>query len=329
VSWSPDGETLATGSDDKTVKLWEQWDNLDRFLAMGCYWTANYRTHTNPDPAVNALCQRPEVKAQLPEFLRLQAIETAKTGNYTAAVAFLPNLPADLDQQLRTLASDALVQTAQSRVSFNNLTDLSELYKDEKTFGDALKQFQSLTTGRQQEGLWLLKRAKTINPQLKVDSQELEKTLNKSISGTIDQAIKILVDQGDELAKKNDRAGAMKYYNYALQLDPKRLNPEAQFQKVQGEAAAQKLTEDIKSLATQGNITEALAKFHTLEATYPKAVDADTLGILCWAGALNGQAAQVLYLCDQAVTLSKDDPWIRNSRGLARALTGNPQGAIR
>jgi len=41
-----------------------------------------------------------------------------------------------------------------------------------------------------------------------------------------------------------------------------------------------------------------------------------------------GQAAKVMNACEKAVTLAPDSWSCRNSRGLARALTGNIQGAI-
>jgi hypothetical protein len=47
----------------------------------------------------------------------------------------------------------------------------------------------------------------------------------------------------------------------------------------------------------------------------------------CWAGSLDGFAAQVIPACDKAVSV---DPSAgnRDSRGLARALTGDTSGAI-
>ena len=46
VSFSPDGKTIASGSYDKTIKLWN-WD-VDRLMALGCDWVHDYLM-TNPD----------------------------------------------------------------------------------------------------------------------------------------------------------------------------------------------------------------------------------------------------------------------------------------
>ncbi len=46
------------------------------------------------------------------------------------------------------------------------------------------------------------------------------------------------------------------------------------------------------------------------------------------AGSLLGHAAEVMAACEQAVALAPDHAGIRESRGLARALTGDVAGAI-
>jgi tetratricopeptide (TPR) repeat protein len=48
----------------------------------------------------------------------------------------------------------------------------------------------------------------------------------------------------------------------------------------------------------------------------------------CWHGSLWGNAAQALPLCEQAVAMDPLATYVHDSRGLARALTGNYQGAI-
>lgn len=56
--------------------------------------------------------------------------------------------------------------------------------------------------------------------------------------------------------------------------------------------------------------------------------DANTLNNFCWLGSLSGYAEQVMQKCELAVRLDKSNPNIRDSRGLARALTGDLDGAI-
>lgn len=49
---------------------------------------------------------------------------------------------------------------------------------------------------------------------------------------------------------------------------------------------------------------------------------------LCWYGSLYGHAAEVMPACARAVELAPNDGALRDSRGLARALTGDRAGAI-
>jgi WD40 repeat protein len=48
---------------------------------------------------------------------------------------------------------------------------------------------------------------------------------------------------------------------------------------------------------------------------------------LCWWGSLADREADVLFACDRAVSLLPDNPDARESRGLARALSGDLRGA--
>jgi WD40 repeat protein len=54
---------------------------------------------------------------------------------------------------------------------------------------------------------------------------------------------------------------------------------------------------------------------------------ANVLNHICWYGALSGQAAEVVKACENAVALSPDEVAYRDSRGVARALTGDIEGA--
>src|SRR5262249_57478965 len=54
----------------------------------------------------------------------------------------------------------------------------------------------------------------------------------------------------------------------------------------------------------------------------------DAWNDLCWFGSLEGFATDVMAACERAVSLEPDHGDIRDSRGVARALTEDYPGAI-
>jgi len=81
--------------------------------------------------------------------------------------------------------------------------------------------------------------------------------------------------------------------------------------------------------ARAGDIKGAIAGFDAALALNPPAeISADYWNALCWRGATWNQATLVLDACETAVKLAPNDGGIRDSRGLARALTGDIPGTI-
>ena len=115
-------------------------------------------------------------------------------------------------------------------------------------------------------------------------------------------------------------------FEEALALDPNlKLGPEAEAKKL----AAEALVSDGRKLAKDGKIEQALAKFSEAQALSSEAkIVAKEWNNLCWHGSLWGHAADVLDACGRAVELERNNGRIRDSRGLARALTGDYAGAI-
>jgi tetratricopeptide (TPR) repeat protein len=73
-----------------------------------------------------------------------------------------------------------------------------------------------------------------------------------------------------------------------------------------------------------------LAKYKEAQKLDPKLEKANewSLNGLCWDGSLRGYAAEVMTACDLAVERDPDNGQILDSRGVARALTGDYPGAI-
>ncbi len=86
------------------------------------------------------------------------------------------------------------------------------------------------------------------------------------------------------------------------------------------------------ALTRNGDIVEAKAAYEQALALEPRLTFTawDWLD-LCWNGSLWDHATEVISECDRAVALSSgpnQTAWTRSGRGLARALTGDREGAI-
>lgn len=82
-------------------------------------------------------------------------------------------------------------------------------------------------------------------------------------------------------------------------------------------------------LAKKGEVKEAIATFAEAQKLDPMLeISAYSWNNLCWFGSLHGYAAEVMHACENAVALDPENVGIRDSRGLARALSGDIEGAI-
>ncbi len=155
------------------------------------------------------------------------------------------------------------------------------------------------------------------------------------------QKAEFFVRQGLGLAqKKGDTEGAEAKFKQAKKLNPTinlvQLEAEMKQLAFQAEAerkqpAFQEMIEKGKSKVKEGKVTEALRLYENAQKLDPKfTIDAEAWNELCWFGSLNDYAKDVLFACDKAVKLATDEEKVlwQDSRGVARALTGDEQGAI-
>jgi len=135
-----------------------------------------------------------------------------------------------------------------------------------------------------------------------------------------------LIEQGEELAKEGNIEEAVAKFKKAQALDSNlTFDPETKAKQF----FAPVLVEQGWNLAREGKITEATAKYQEAQQMDSNLrTSADNWETLCWYGSLFGHAVKVMEYCEKAVELAPEDGSIRNRRALARALTGNIQGAI-
>ena len=92
-------------------------------------------------------------------------------------------------------------------------------------------------------------------------------------------------------------------------------------------AVAAKLSRG-RDRAIQGEIEAALSDYAEVQRLHPELeISADFWNTLCWFGCLHDRAADVLFAGDKAIELEPDDATWYDTRGLARALTGDLTGA--
>ncbi|MBD2295236.1 pentapeptide repeat-containing protein [Anabaena sphaerica FACHB-251] len=93
-------------------------------------------------------------------------------------------------------------------------------------------------------------------------------------------------------------------------------------------SAAVALSEGM-SLVGEGKFAEAIQAYNQALSIDPNLqISAESWNILGWFGTLHGDPADVIYACENAVASEPEDKIWQDSRGLARALTGNLTGAL-
>jgi tetratricopeptide (TPR) repeat protein len=146
---------------------------------------------------------------------------------------------------------------------------------------------------------------------------------------------------GEVQQATGDVAGALASYEQALTIRQNRLQADPTNTQVQQELAVayrriglvQKATGD--TAAVLASYRQALTMFEQLRQADPTNAQVqrdltEAANGVCWIGTLAGAAAEVLPDCERAVTLADGHEvgFFRDSRGLARALTGDVRGAI-
>lgn len=248
------------------------------------------------------------------------------------ALASGPELQQGPDAYARSLAASALLRRGRDLAAQVVVTESGQaVVKDEP-----IKRMVSL-----------FRQALELNPSLKDkdDLREGPEALANSLAAraVLDQArtlafqaavVQAAVVQPDQVVVKKesvDRVVAL--CRQALKLNP-RLDGDPQFKKGAEDAAkswaAQGVVQKALSFAEQGKIDEALNALDSARKYVPDlSISALSWNELCWWGSLHGRAKDVLFAGDEAVKLTEEkDGGYRDSRGLARALTGDTKGAI-
>jgi tetratricopeptide (TPR) repeat protein len=307
VAFSPDGKTLVSGSEDSSIILWNGeflWDvSLKSSKARACSivnrnlmlseWKQFVGEVGKDFPDKLTCCDLP-IHPSFIDAAKALAQAGDRDGMDRAVALFQkardldPSLKLDPQTEAKKSAAQGLVARGRNRAREGNVEA-------------AVASFQ---------------KARNLDPSLKLDPQ------TEARKG----AAEALVAQGRSQARAGDVEAAVASFQKATDLDPSlKLDPQIEANK----GAAQGLIVKGQQLVEQGNVKDALAAYAEAQRLYPTLEISDvSWNTLCWEGSLWGHASEVMTACKQAVSLSPEEGYIHDSRGLARAQTGDIDGAI-
>ncbi|MBN4005199.1 hypothetical protein [Nostoc sp. LPT] len=299
VEFSPDGNYLATASRDDKIVL-RSVEGFDELLTQGCSFLNDYLVNHPQELVQLEVCQDKSRKIAAASFLVKEGEEQARQGNIKDAVE-------PFRQALKWNPSLTFNPEAKAQQLFK----ASALVKEGEESGER---------GNVEAALAAFQKALKLDPNLDL------KPKTKVAFLLVTRGEKLLegkqFTQGDESAKQGNVEAALAAFQKALELDQTLdFQPKTK--------AASLLVTRGEELLKGKQFKQAAAAYREAQKLNPKAeISANAWNSLCWDGSLGGYAAEVMDTCEKAVALSPSDRNIQDSRGLARALTGDFKGAI-
>jgi WD40 repeat protein len=283
VAFSPDGKLLATVSEDGTAVLWKS-DSDVQIGTLSRNTDKAYGIAFSPDGSHVAISRAGGRAFVYPTNAKALMDVAQERVTRSLTAGECIDYSVKSEQCNTNIKADRLVQEARDAARAG---DFAHAEADFKT-------------------------AEGLNPDLKLDRQEPARLA----------ATHWLLD-GREKASKDDVDGAIADFRKALNLYPnlKELDANPAWPLVAKGISLIRLNK-LKDGAEE--ISKAVSVYTAVKELDPSGrLRAEAWNDLCWNGSLEGHAAEVIDKCERAVELERDDPDIRDSRGLARALSGD------
>ncbi|WNZ26225.1 hypothetical protein HJG54_27665 [Leptolyngbya sp. NK1-12] len=294
VAFSPDGQFIATASRDRTARIWNVSTNREVMKLSHRKMVVAIAYSNNGQFIATASGQT----AQVWDAKSGQQVALMYHKRAVSAVAFSPD-----DQSLATASRDGIARIW--RVA--NLREIACQRLDRNLTAEEWEQY----VGR---------------PLTDYRKTCPERPVHPSLIAT-----------AKALAEAGDLKAAVPIFQRIQALEPDTdLNPDTPRHDQNIRAVAELLSvpakvEQAERLVQSGEVRQAITVLKQAMRLNPTAAifaDAQTWNRFCWFGSLANQAALVMVACEKAVALAPKDGTVLTSRGLARALSGNPTGAI-
>ena len=306
VKFSPDGKTIASGSSDNTIRLWDTSGSDTSGEPIGQV----LKGHTD---SVTSVAFSPDGKTII-SGSNDRTLGKWRLGTWQDWLKMACN---------RLILHPVLVAPQ------------TQFVGDAEVAEDAGETCQKLAWNDAENAQFLVNQGRSIAQQgdlgLAITTFQKAQKLSPTIEVPPEDKVKRwaaggLIEKGEKIARQGDLAVAIATFQKAQKLSPTIEVPSED--KVKQWAAEGSIAQG-ENLVQKGNVREAVDAFEKakkLDATWK--ISQDSWDTLCWYGALHGGAKTVISACDTAVALAPDNGDVRDSRGVARALTGDTAGAI-
>ncbi len=295
VAWQPGGTLLASGSRDGSVRLWivdrTKWkESACRAVARNMTWQEWHQYIGN--------------------------VPYRRTCNdFPMHASVVPEIEAAGEQLARAGHIISATQQFSAALRLNPTLVLTPATRAKQAYADALvaEGTQLARAGHIISATQQLSAALQLNPTLVLTPVAQAR---QTYAAT-------LVVEGTRLVREGHIISATRQFSAARRLAPgPAISPTLQAKQLE-------LVVVGEQLAQVGHIISATQQFSKALAVAPTLpISADSWNILCWYGSLWEHADEVLYACERAVAQQPAHGGIRDSRGIARALLGDDEGAV-